>query len=75
MKITIELDDKKDKDKYRGLLFGEEALMALAEIVDLMYEYYHHPEDNPEFNVDYVRQQIENIIRDHNIDLEGINVR
>lgn len=75
MKITFEIDDKKDYQKYRSLLFGEEAMIALSEIVDLMYEYYHHPEDNPEFKIETVREQIENIIKSHNIDLDGINVR
>ena len=75
MKITFELDDKKDNIKYSSLLFGEEAMIALAEIVDLMYEYYHHPNDYPEFTVDWIRTEIERIIKEHNIDLEGINVR
>ena len=75
MKITFEIDDKKDYQKYRSLLFGEEAMIALSEIVDLMYEYYHYSEDKPEFKIETVREQIENIIKSHNIDLDGINVR
>ena len=74
MKITIELDTKKDRNDYKALLFGSEALAALAEIVDLLYDYYHHPEDNPEFTIGLARFKIEEIIKSHNIDLEEVNL-